>query len=409
MSVANFIHTIKKQFQSNTVIGLEVLLEEGDLRFHLVELQRKKELLLTEKKLSNLSWKTLEKEVDKTLPLHLVLNGRGILHKYFEHYDQNDSQILQTVLPNADSKDFCLQKVKIASGAIASLIRKSQLEEILQQFEEKGYSVCRVSLGSFAIQTLATALAPSEKIFTEQQTLSFNAQHQLEKWTGNSEENNPEIELGDEKINSFLLPAYAAAFTELMDMPFGIQLDRITKSRNEYQQKRIFQFSKQVIAAAFLTTLLVNTFFYYHYKNKNQAIKSQMVNVDYQLANLDSLKVKLNRQKDLLKHTSVHQNTSTSFYADQIASSLPDGIQLELLDIFPAKGKKVNRRKNELTKYDKTKINIKGACNSSLTYNKWLKELQAMSWVETAQHINYQDLSNKLSTFELKLTLKLSK
>ncbi len=404
MKLPAFFNLIQNNISPGTYTGLEMVIEPGQTLFHLVELSLKNQKLITRKTIVGINdWDNLLKELSKSHPIHLSINGKGILHKLLN--TPHETQVVSQVLPNADPSDFYWQKSPAVDGTIISLIRKSQLGEILSKFAHQKLWVTRLSLGPFGIQKMMPAIPEQKKVVSFCHTLFFDHNKALSNWEENDMAASHQIQLGDETLDSFLLPAYAAAFLGLTNGVASIA-EPVQNNHKEYQQYRIFNIAKRGIAIFFLGLLLANTFAYFYFKNKDQAARSALLSVDHQLTTIDTLKSQIAQQRDLLQSTSVQQNTCTSYYADQIAAFLPSGIQLELLDIFPPKDKKVNRRKNQLVKYDKQSISIKGTCENSQIYNKWLKDLQELDWVKHTKHINYKDIDDELASFELKISLQ---
>jgi len=190
-----------------------------------------------------------------------------------------------------------------------------------------------------------------------------------------------------------------------MQIPQGISSPLLEAQADEFMHRQLFQWTSKIALGGIFTILLLNTFFFYQFKSKNQALQSSMMVSRHQLAELDSLKSQVEHQERLFQQTQVHQNTRTAYYADRIATTLPVGLQLSELTIFPMKGKKRDYDKEELIQYENDRITIKGKCENSLIYNQWIKQLQELKWISAARHVDYKDVNNALGEFELHLTL----
>jgi Tfp pilus assembly protein PilN len=132
-----------------------------------------------------------------------------------------------------------------------------------------------------------------------------------------------------------------------------------------------------------------------------------MQNADFKA--LDSLKKQVTKQRNFVKQTNITQSSRTSFYADRLASSIPMGLELTELNIFPISGNRKEYRENQLVKFQNETIIVKGICDNSINYNEWIKKVQGLNWVHSAMHMDYKDINSNLGAFELKILIAPSK
>ena len=105
----------------------------------------------------------------------------------------------------------------------------------------------------------------------------------------------------------------------------------------------------------------------------------------------------------VISGTNLNKNSKTSFYADQIAASVPKGIQFSVLDIFPLIEKQNNFQENQLQEFKQNIILIKGLSKSSTVYNQWVRKLKKLDWIKTVDHLDYKDVDRNNAEFELRL------
>lgn len=403
-----FIENIKQRVTSpSKVVGIECLIQpDSTMLFHLLILERKQdELVILKQSFDLSSFDKLKELVNENNAIHLTLNGKGILHKKIKENLQSDYQFLQSILPNAETDDFVIEQYPITDGVIGCIIRKEIFEKILLEFQQAGLWVTSVSLGSFDVKHIVPFIEGTPtQIFTSTQIIEFNGQQELIDFSKNNNAEIQTIDLGGEKINSRGLVAYAGAFKSLMNLP-TITLPQIDTNREEFFHQQIFKKAGVAILSLFFITLVGNAFFYYHFKDKNQEISSNLFHRQGQLNELDSLRNTLTAQEALFKATDLNQNSKASFYSDRIAASVPKGIQFSLLEIFPSQEKEDLFGEEELQKFAKDIILVKGFCKSSLTYNQWIKKLKELDWIKEVNHLDYKDVDKQLAEFELKLTI----
>ncbi len=402
---------IKAILDSPIVAGIEWVQFEQTSYYHLVLLKREKgEIKILDQALRLTSFAQLQEKIDDGIPCHLVANIRGIIHRKLPATNSTPQQILQSVFPNASLEDFYLQKEKIAKGCIASVVRKTMIDQLVIDFAQAGLWLLSVRLGSFDVKYLRPFIQESDVLHTTTQSLFFDATQQLvdfEKHIPTSNESQY-VKLESERLDNQLLVAFAASFKALMNQPNqGLAIPAIQQNEEELFHKKLFQKAGWTLLLGTLILLIFNLLFYYQFKEKNDALGTQMIYTNNQLQTLDSLRSKVDRQKKFLQNTQLNQNSKSSFIADRIAASLLEGLQLSELEIFPIKGKAEDYKMQDLIPYNKEEVLIKGYCKNSSSYNRWIKVLQNLEWVAAIQHLDYKDISTELGAFELKLVISL--
>lgn len=406
------LERIKKGLKPKQMAGLEIGQVGEACYYHLVVLEEAKGEINTLQTHRDL--RSLEEVVaalgQQEWPLFLALNIRGILHKWIPEAEASPRALLEAVLPNAQLEEFYVQSQVAEGGVWASVVRRESIQPLLEQLAEQNLWVTGVGLGPFSTVALAPFVDRREGIVTTSHTFDLAAEGQLQNLRRTKNDSDfPTIYIEGEALNASLLPAFGSAFLGLLDQPPGLDIPSVQQQGEEFFQKRIFQRASWALLLGLLGLLVLNTFFFYQFKDQNQQLGSQVLYADAQLQLLDSLRAQVNRQEDFMQQTSLNQNSRTSFYADRIAASLPTELQLSELEVFPMQGKARDYREGQLIRYQKNRIHIKGYCKNSLTYNQWLKTLEEMDWVERAEHLEYRDLNDRLSAFELQLLIAPSK
>lgn len=386
--------------------GVTMVISGEQTVFHLLILERKKEEIEITKVIKNINdLDQLVEEFPASVPIQLCINGRGVLHKKIPN--NSDQQLIQSVLPNANPDQFYLQKRVASTGVVCSIIRRQTLDELITKIQQKGLWITSVSVGLFEVASLWKYLDKPNFIQTINTQINFNNNGQIESFSSVSELPQEEVSLGGDTIHSDLLPSYSLALKYMLKQRGSdINTPAINNSNEEYEQKIIFDKSWRYVLAFLAVILVINTSFFYYYKNKNKKLMGSSAYVLNQISELDTLKSRIERHKDLVKLTSVNQSTDLSYYADQIGQTLLKDLKLIELDIFPLQGKAKDYDKESLLKYDRQKIQVTGHCSNSLTYNKWINELEQLEWVSRVEHLDYKDLTKNLAAFELSILIE---
>jgi Tfp pilus assembly protein PilN len=394
---------------SKQFAGVEIVQWNSTPIFHVVVLEIVKEEVVTVDKILNCRgfeelnsfFEKLKNE--KNIPLHLMLSQRGIIHKQVEHIGNNP---LEQVLPNAKSSEFQFQIYDFVN--IISVVRQEAIEPILIAFETNNFHVLNLSLGDFGLYHLLPFINNIEEVQTATHQFIFEKtgdHFQLESFEKkDTDSESTIITLGEEQQDSRLLGAFAAAFDGLMlqtELPKAIDL--LENSKVEFVQKQLFKIGGFGVLGVFMVALLINFLLFTNYTDKNRTLQMQVNLQQSTLQQLDSLKKEVEGKQAFLKDNTLNQNSKISYYADEIARTLPSDIQLTTLNLFP-KQKEKRSDKTILPRFSQ-EIIIKGKTDKSLSFNDWKKALENLDWVKSVQIIGFGE-ENGISVFEVMLTFE---
>lgn len=402
---AHFFNSIKNAlFMHRKSAGISMYIEGENMSYDLVVLERKKEeiqIITQQTNIENLE--ILSSKLPEKIPVSLSINGRGVLHKKLP--DGSDEQLLHAVFPNADPEQFYIQKKRAKEGIFCSVIRRKKLDQICQEFANKNIWLIDIRLGIFNLHLLWSYLGKPGCISTNKHQLFFDKSGNIETFKNAADHGEQNYSLGGDMIPAALIQAYSNSLSLFIAVPSSFNHPIIEQTKREYQYKQVFDKSWKYVLGFIGVIVLINSSFFYYYKNKNQQLSGVSTYAFHQIAELDTLKKRAQQQKKIIESTNVNQSTDLSFYADQIGKSLPEGMQLNSFNIFPMLGSERDYEQGSLIKYNSQNINIKGKCNSSLVYNKWIKQLEELDWVNKVQHLEYKDVDKTLAEFELQIII----
>lgn len=152
----------------------------------------------------------------------------------------------------------------------------------------------------------------------------------------------------------------------------------------------------------FLVALLASYLLLQYYNTKNQELNVQQVysNKSYEtILNLERLKENKLRIADDLGLSS---KNFLSFYGYEILRSIPAGINLDVLSIFPAASE---TKSNAKIQFDGNTIVIKGQTYDTDAMNNWFLQLGKMTWIKKYEITRLKKDKKNKSQFELKITL----
>jgi Tfp pilus assembly protein PilN len=359
-----------------SVSSVEMYQRQGEVYYHYAALEMSKGEMNINEQALDLTWDALVERLNPSTPLVLVLNLRGILHKKLAA-GIAQKQLISHVLPNANSNDFYLQSVPADEGQVVSIVRKDQINQWIKPFEMANFWLLEVRLGSFDGVELLPFIREKGDLSTSIHDL-YIVNDTLNTFKKSSEQYEKRL-LGDEYIDTRLLPSIGSAFRLLVQTPANeLGIDSLTEKQKEYYQFKLFQTGGWTILIVFFLTLLVNFLLFSSYNKKNQTLNGQLIYHQTALDKLDSLKRQTQSQSTFFQESNLTKSSKTSFYADRIAASMPYGIQLTELNIYPRQKNK--DRAKEVYEFASKQIIIKGEVNSSIIYNDWKRQLNNLAW-----------------------------
>jgi len=385
-----------------TVNSVEVYQHQGEVYYHYSQLVMAKGQMNIEIQELALNWENLEAKLGKSLPLVVVLNVRGVLHKKLEE-QINENQLIANVLPNANVNDFYAQSIMASDGQVVSVVRKDQLEQWLSPFLKAKLWLLDVRLGSFDAVSLLPFLREKEDFSTSTHDIILENE-QLQAFKKSSEQFEKRL-LGDEYVDTRQLPNIGAAFRMMVNAPLNeLGIETLTEKGKEFFQFRLFQTAGWTVLIVFFVALLANYFAFTHYIDENQTANAQLIYHQTALNKLDSLKQQIQEQSSFFNESSLTKSSKISFYADRMASTLPYDIQLVELKIHPLQKKKANEDDKQLS-FLQNQIIIKGKVGSSLVFNDWKRQFNNLDWIKSINQTDYRE-EDGLGWFELEVLIK---
>lgn len=410
--IENIQQNISNYFlSSEKVAGVEFLQNAAGEAIYLVILEKKKnkaEISITKRDID--SWQTLKKLIGADCPVFLSINTKSIIHRKIEGSSGSESNALQIIFPNAVAGDFYIQQTSISDAEIISIARRDVIDKIITELTNAEIPLLHVSLGPFHaisntldyLQTLGSLRLNTHLVLLkENKIIDFQAI----KFEENS---SSPIRIGENTVDSDLWLAFSLAASGMSEpKETGINSDGILWQQSEFLNKKIFQSLGISLLGIFFIALLLNYFAFSHFQEKNNGLKATLQHKEFLLKQRDTLKAVYQKKEAFLGGTAVGKASKTSFYADQLAASLPSSINFTELTIFPLiVDKNSSQSELKMPRYETDLIKIKGQCKGSVFYNNWKKSVQELFWVKEIHNLYYKDLDEDTGVFELEIRIK---
>ncbi|MBI2281705.1 MAG: hypothetical protein HYU68_13600 [Bacteroidetes bacterium] len=402
----NFLNTYKL-IKGKAAIGVELLFNTKD-SFTLIaqELEVKKEHIEINKRWVDITLEELAKINTKKLPIYFSIGGKGIIHKKVKFNDYTkDQELLSQVLPNAVLKDFYLQKSNVLSNECwVSIIRKDLLDGLIYKFKEQNLFSVQVYLGPFILENIIPLVDhPVIKTTLYELLVENNTIIQMDSLASVSE--GEEYNIEGEHVNSHELIAFGSGLSHFIPLRElnPILCNEITAIEEEFYNKNKYVAVGFSILVFFFLLTIGNMLLYNSYQTINNTLQYQVSSNKKYIDELGVLQNELLIKEEFVKNSGLTQASKVSFYADQIALSTPNSIQLNQLFINPLE-KQIKKSEDILFNYNK--IKLMGSVSSSIELNYWIKEIKKYKWVTDIIVISFiQKNIETAGEFEIEISI----
>ncbi len=378
----------------STICSIELQWEaSGDMVFNWVVLSRKKQVLVLEHSgVTKGDINALVKTIPTSTPLILSLSGKGVLHKKVEQQGDNKGKLFDYIFPNARITDYLIQTVLCQDNSFqVSVVRKEQVDNVLNELTEKNYDVLSISFGPFSVLPMFKLLNIQRKeVQLDRHSIQID-QYTSSTYTYNAQpiiDSAHTIQIGNDEIPAHLVVPYAMAFQFLIGGEcIEVSYDAIQALSENYKDKRLFNVLGWGSLSFFFLVLLLNTGFYtlvsgenneltYTYNTLQTASLSTQKNVD-----------DFNEKESFLVQYGWLNPSIMSFYSDRIAASLPQAIQLTTIEVCPFNKSQTRQEKKET--FEQDMIVLKGIASRPTDINQWTKQLEEYPWINQVKVQDY--------------------
>ncbi|MBS1635855.1 MAG: hypothetical protein JST26_08010 [Bacteroidetes bacterium] len=389
-----------------TAVGLQSADQGYVLSYCTLELKGK-EVKLSDSA-DELSLETFVQKTDAAIPLVLVIDGKGVIHRRISMNETDDlGSILHKTLPNISADDFYVSHTEPFNGhAIASVCRRQLLNEAVQFLTEKKRDVIGATLGPFCIQAVLSLInnGYNADVNIPGAQIRFTDGFVSEYVPGNQDVKS--FSVSGETIAPSRIVAFAAAFASLLGIMY-VPLSNLPLAawRDQYAQKKLYK-TGLVSAACFLfVVLLINFFLLTHFNEKKSDLEARINVNQSSISQIDTLKKELAEKEAIVSKTRLLQTSRTSFYADRIASMVPFNVKLTCINVYPRETNGAEESESSY-RFKPGEIEIQGKCKYSIDVNDWINNMRSFSWIKEIKLEHYNPSNtDKGSDFVIRVML----
>jgi hypothetical protein len=387
------------------IMGVDLTLVNDGVLMNVCVLQKKGgQVQMVFQKTGCESLKELSGLLKEETPIALSISGKGILHKEVGHVDGSDiSRVLLQAIPNAKASDFYLQFVQQVDKGILSIGRKSSVDDLLNKFLSIKANVVSVTFGGLALGSMAFLLGEVPLVILGPHQFKIS-KGEVMGYEYGLELPGTDLTIGTDQIPHQVSIAYANAFQHFLGAQVRAEIAHVENTHLEFRHKQLFQKLGWGVLIFFLVVLMGNYGVYSSLSSDTEKLRIASTLQQSQVEQLRSLKKEVAEKEKFLQNAGWMEASKASFYADRIASTVPESVHLIGLSIKPLD----ERQSRELRKqvFSENLIVLEGTCKQPIDLNGWIKRLKDFPWAKKVNVENYRyDSGERTGNFKVEITL----
>ena len=317
--------------------------------------------------------------------IFLIFNTQQVLSRSGKITKGSKEEQIHNLFPNINLEQFYYELTSDGDQTQGAICRRQLIDETLQSFYENhliitGWSLKRLNL--------------------------INLPNSFQSVVNNTEMNSDnELLIHGITIQKKYIPAFSGAFvlaSKFRKSTTNFYLEE-KKQKGKFLQHRLFKYGLPTATTILLLALLVNFLAF----NSNYAevthIKGQSQINDLQKETVLKLQKRVNEKQKMLEEAINSSTSQSSFYVDQIATSLPKSMLLNELNYQPL----INAiNDDKAISYSENIILIKGTTQNSAAISNWISTLEKRAFIKDVEIASLQQDEENESQFEIRVSLE---
>lgn len=403
--------------EPRVVTGVEVRVQtSSEVSFFYTQIKNYYGTITVKKQNENeIDLENLVKEVGKNKlipfssnpPIVLTFTGKQVIIKKIEDQTidlEDDSSLLQRVLPGARVNDVYIQTFESGEGVFVAVVKRNIVDQVLSQLKENGFYIQEVILGPFAVLSFKEQLNRSNQIQLPGYQIQFDNDSSLRIINSENIIGANTI-IGEEELSFNNIISFSGAFAFFSGFQ-GFNTIKVQSLQAEQTEIK-FGIYQMALLKLFLFLMffigLTNYFLGVNYTNAYEELQEATSEQKQIYLTYQTKEQELLNRINLLKNTGVYSIGSLSYYADRIGGLIPKSIKLLEMKIAPIL-KKI--KKDERVEISPNKLLIKGVAPVSLDLNEWVLKLNNEEWIQETIIVNYSQTDRENpGIFNLEISL----
>jgi len=342
------------------------------------------------------------------IPVVINISGKGIITKKInlesgENVQQEE--IIAEHLPTINQNDFYIQINHLSACAFISIIRKEDIDNILNSPSLQNKEIVDIIIGPSYIETIGPIVSKFNLIQSNCYKIDFS-NNAIDTISPLSD---------TDKIFTYDIDGLEIKHTHLMTFAVGFNYltegAEITNSNTKFEELKNKHSEKnklRVVSYSYIgfaaIICLINFLFFNYYFGLNNKLDTELNIYQDKYDQINDLLSNYEKKKQLIDQAGVMSGYPIAKFADKIAGTIPKEVVLIEWVFNPMKK---NAEEDSLLCFEKNNISIKGNCNKSLIINEWLNVLKSQNFIQDVnlEKFNFNTESN-LPNFEINIIIK---
>jgi len=380
---------------------------DGETLCALATLTKRKEGIFVSNSETGLDFSSVLEKINPAVPLYFNIDGKGvIIRKVDDINDDAGESLLHKAIPNAKPEDFYFQVSGESKGSkILAICRRDAADKYIQQLAQKKCFIHSIEIGFSAILPFLQVIEPEELLLPYWELSDCkNSMPGFAKKTHPSRS----YSLGGDQIASDIIIPYTSAlqfFTQVCNTGNTSNTSNIVSSqKDDFYYSNLIKKGGIALLGLLFALLLGNYLLFDTYYNTRQKLEQNLASNEMLFRKLEKLKQELDGKKKIISVTSGGGQSRYSYYADQVALTLPSTIQLTDM-VFSPLEKKV--KKSKPISFRSSLVSITGTVRKSTDLYEWIEVLNQHDWVQLASVVHYaHESGDRNGTFTIEVALE---
>jgi len=338
-------------------------------------------------KLKSFGQETTEtlKKKSKRKDIHLNISGKLVLYKQISVSDDtNEKNIISKVIPAGKEQEFYYQLSDVAGKTWCAVIRRDNLQEIIDNFKEQKLNVINVSLGPLSSAVFKEVIDTNDLTTSSSQ---IHSEGEVVTISKRKEDQDADQLIDGHNVSNYHVNAFATALSYHVES--GTSYGSMPIIEANWTESRYDQM-KLILGGMFVMVMsvVILSNFFLRSSYEEALVDLNMVNAQSEdsYQQLTARQMELSNKKNLLIQNGMDRAGVAAYFSDRIASTVPIGVNLLELDIKP-----LNKtlKDGERSNFIKENVLVTGVSPNSADLNKWTVLLHGLEFVNEVTINNY--------------------
>ncbi|NMH85969.1 hypothetical protein [Flavivirga algicola] len=335
--------------------------------------------------------------LNKNYPVILHIEGDSIINKSVE----NKAGYRKNLIFKSNLDDFYFYEYKQEETVFVSVARKELINVLIKEIEALHVFVVHLSFGPFVMANLLPVIKNHSNISSSNYTIEIS-ENLIQSFKKENHYKNQYIINGD-TFNSYEIPLIGAFLSyKLPNNVIEFDTAFLNNNASEFKFKKWFK-----IACVFSISFLLIALFSSHLLHSSYVSalveKESVYALSQQTAaEIDALQEEKTLKEKILQTTNISNKSFITKYVADIGNSTLPEITLKKIQVIPTL-KKIEHGKKIAFNFNV--IHITGKVTDDEAFNRWIKKIKQLKWIEKLDIVAYTQESKIMNKFILKIEL----